>query len=107
MTATPKIYNDVIKAKLGRVLYSMDNEENYGQEFHNLSFTDAVRQGILSDFRVKIATVPADVVDKDFQQAVSDDDNSMPLDERTLLAAVWEGILHPDDEKTPKAKPKE
>ena len=102
MTATPRVYSDVIQAKMGKVIYSMDNEEKYGPIFHRLSFTDAVKKGVLADFRVKIAIVPADKVDKQFQQAVADDDNSIPLDERTLLAAVWHGIQYPDDNKNPK-----
>lgn len=102
MTATPRVYSDVIQAKFGKVIYSMDDEEKYGPEFHKLSFTDAVKQRILADFKVKIAIVPADVVDKDFQQSVADKDNSIPLDERTLLAAVWHGLKYPDDDKHPK-----
>ena len=102
MTATPRVYSDVIQAKFGKVIYSMDDEEKYGPEFHKLSFTDAVKQKILADFKVKIAIVPADVVDKDFQQSVADKDNSIPLDERTLLAAVWHGLKYPDDDKHPK-----
>ena len=102
MTATPRVYSDVIQAKFGKVIYSMDDEEKYGPVFHNLSFTESVRQKILSDFKVKIAIVPADVVDKDFQQSIVDKDNSMPLDERTLLAAIWHGLKYPDDDKTPK-----
>ena len=102
MTATPRIYSDVIKAKMGRSIYSMDNEKDYGPNFHILNFTDAVSQNILSDFRVKIAIVPADKVDKEFQQSIADADKSIPLDERTLYAAIWHGLKYPDDEKNPK-----
>ena len=100
MTATPRIYNDKIKANVGKALASMDDEKKYGPEFHKLSFTDAVRKyHALSDFKVKIAIVPADKVDEEFQQSVMGKDMSMPLDERTLLAAVWDGIQFPEDDK--------
>ena len=102
MTATPRIYSDVIKTKLGKKIYSMDNEQTYGPEFHNLNFADAVSMGILSDFKVKIAIAPADKIDKDWQKITIGKDGSMPLDERTLLAAVWHGITHPDDNKKEK-----
>ncbi len=102
MTATPRVYSDTILARTGRVVYSMDDESKYGPKLHRLSFAEAVRQGILSDFRVKIAVVPADKVDKKFQQSVGGKEKSMPLDERTLLAAVWHGINHPDDDKNPR-----
>ena len=102
MTATPRVYSDAILARTGKVVYSMDDEGKYGPRLHRLSFAEAVRKGILSDFRVKIAIVPADRVDKEFQQSVGGKEKSMPLDERTLLAAVWHGINHPDDGKKPK-----
>ena len=101
MTATPRVYSDVIKARL-KEIYSMDKEETYGPEFHNLNFADAVSMGILSDFKVKIAIAPADKIDKDWQKMTIAKDGSMPLDERTLLAAVWHGITHPDDEEEEK-----
>jgi predicted helicase len=98
MTATPRIYNDKIKAHVGEALASMDDEKKYGPEFHKLNFTDAVRKyDALSDFKVKIAIVPEDKVDQEFQQSVMGKDMSMPLDERTLLAAVWDGIQFPED----------
>ena len=104
MTATPRVYSDAIKSlgkRKNKVVYSMDDEEKYGPEFHNLNFSDAVhKHKILADFRVKIAIVDADKVDKDFQQSVADKDKSMPLDERTLLAAVWHGLRFPDDDES-------
>lgn len=101
MTATPRVYSDAVLARTGKVVYSMDDEAKYGPRLHNLSFAEAVRQGILSDFRVKIAIVPADKVDREFQQSVAGREKSIPLDERTLLAAVWHGINYPDDSKKP------
>ena len=102
MTATPRVYSDVIKAKMGKVIYSMDDESKYGPVFHNFSFSDAVRQGVLSDFRVKIAIVPSEVADRDFIQSISEKSGEIPLDERTLLASVWHGLNHPDDDESPK-----
>jgi predicted helicase len=102
MTATPRIYSDKIKAKTGDALYSMNDEKTYGPEFHKLSFTDAVQTyNALSDFKVKIAIVPEDVASRDFQEEVAGKEKSMPLDERTLLAAVWHGLQYPDDDKSP------
>ena len=102
MTATPRVYSDVIKAKLGKVMDSMDDEEKYGPDFHTFSFTEAVQQDILSDFRVKIAIVPSNIASRDFLEAISQEEGEIPLDERTLLASVWHGLNYPDDAKTPK-----
>ena len=104
MTATPRVYSDAIKSlgtRKGKEIFSMDDEDRYGPEFHKLSFSDAVhKHDALADFKVKIAIVDADKVDKNFQKAVADKDNSMPLDEKTLLAAVWHGIQYPDDDES-------
>ena len=104
MTATPRVYSDAVKSlgtRKGKVIFSMDDGARYGPEFHRLSFSDAVhKHNALADFKVKIAIINADTVDKDFQNSISDKDGSLPLDERTLLAAVWHGIQYPDDDES-------
>lgn len=62
MTATPRLYSANIKVKAKEnenidVLCSMDDEQIYGQEFHRLSFNDAVSQGLLADYKVLVLTV--------------------------------------------------
>ena len=119
MTATPKIYGEAVKrAARGRVpqarkhkldedggspaIYSMDDKMTYGPEFHNLGFVDAVhKHSALADFKVIIPMVSTKYADMKFQQAVSKE-GAMPLDERTLLAAVWHGLQHPEGENKPR-----
>ena len=62
MTATPRLYtaNAKVKAKENEnvdELCSMDDEKWYGEEFHRLSFNDAVSQGLLADYKVLVLTV--------------------------------------------------
>ena len=102
MTATPRVYSDVIKTKMGRVIYSMDDETKFGPILHSFNFSEAVSAGVLSDFKVKIAIVPPDVADRDLLESVSYKDGEIPLDERTLLASVWHGLNNPDDEGPPR-----
>ena len=57
MTATPRIYAETaqIKAKEENIyVASMDDEEQYGPEFHRLSFAKAVEADLLSDYKVTI-----------------------------------------------------
>ena len=57
MTATPRIYKEAaqVKAKEEDIyVASMDNESQYGPEFHRLSFAEAVEAGLLSDYKVTI-----------------------------------------------------
>ena len=61
MTATPRLYSANIKVKAKEdenidTLCSMDGTE-YGDEFHRLSFNDAVSQGLLADYKVLVLTV--------------------------------------------------
>lgn len=114
----------------GKAAHSMDDPNTYGPDFYTLSFADAVhKHHALADFKVKIAVVEfSDVaaghdlsgkdsetrglIEKiselarqqieDAQASLADADNSLPVDERTLMAAVWHGIQYPDDGKTPK-----
>ena len=65
MTATPRLYRESVKVKAKQdenvdVLCSMDDESIYGQEFHRLTFNDAVSQGLLTDYKVLVLTVSED-----------------------------------------------
>lgn len=60
MTATPRLYRESAKQKAKEnddLLCSMDDEAIYGQEFHRLSFNEAVRQQLLTDYKVLVLTV--------------------------------------------------
>ena len=55
MTATPKIYGEAAKAqelKQEAILYSMDDEDVFGPNFHVLDFDRAVALGCLVDYQV-------------------------------------------------------
>lgn len=65
MTATPRIYGEVPKKqeKEGEiVLYSMDDEEIFGKEFHCINFTKAVSLGSLVSYKVIVLTVDESMV---------------------------------------------
>lgn len=61
MTATPRIYGTRAKEKAKNegcdVICSMDDENIYGKDFHELSFGEAVKQDLLTDYKVIIITV--------------------------------------------------
>ena len=55
MTATPRYYNDNAKATAkdkDLVLWSMNNPDYYGEEFFRIGFGRAVREGLLTDYKV-------------------------------------------------------
>ncbi len=60
MTATPKVYSESSKAKAkesDNVIYSMDDEEVFGEEIYTLNFTKAIALDLLTDYKVMILAV--------------------------------------------------
>lgn len=99
MTATPRIYTDTVKNKAQqkeKEVISMDDKAIYGPEFHKLSFYDAVHKyHALTDFKVRIAIMDGDTMDKWLQKSTADDDKQIPLNEKTLMASVWHALEYP------------
>ena len=63
MTATPRLYDDRAKSRAKEsdaILCSMDDEELYGKEFFRIGFSKAVKQNILSDYKVLVLTIKED-----------------------------------------------
>ena len=59
-TATPRIYKERVRKKIevgGSNCISMDDEDTFGSEFYNLSFAEAIEQGLLADYEVLIVQV--------------------------------------------------
>lgn len=63
LTATERLYSPRLQAAAAendRVVFSMDNKEIYGEIFHRLSFSQAIAEGIISDYRVVVAVMAGD-----------------------------------------------
>lgn len=94
MTATPRIYTDESKAKAEEakaVPVSMDNEEQYGQEFHRLNFGNAVSRGLLSDYKVLVLTVSETQVSKSLQKILTDGDE-LKLQDAIKIVGCYNGL---------------
>lgn len=77
MTATPRLYSANIKVRAKEneridVLCSMDDEEWYGEEFHRLTFNDAVSQGLLTDYKVLVLTVSEEDIPETIRTHIKD-----------------------------------
>ncbi len=60
MTATPKVYSESSKAKAkesDNTIYSMDDEEIFGEEIYTLNFSKAIALDLLTDYKVIILAV--------------------------------------------------
>jgi len=75
MTATPRLYSANVKVKAKEnenvdILCSMDSKELYGEEFHRLTFNDAVSQGLLADYKVLVLTVSEEDIPQNIRENI-------------------------------------
>jgi predicted helicase len=95
LTATPKLYDDSVKAKAGdadAILASMDDEDIYGPEFHRLGFGQAVSLGLLTDYKVLVLAVDEASIAETFQERMANADNELALDDYAKLIGCWNGL---------------
>ena len=101
MTATPRIYDDRSRVRASQkeaTLYSMDDEETFGPEFHHLSFSEAVEMEQLSDYKVLIVAQPESAMDSltegddNSQNVRLDDSTEINLGYATKIVGSWKGM---------------
>lgn len=95
MTATPRIYGDTAKAKaeLGSVtLCSMDDEALYGSELHVITFSEAVRRGLLVDYKVIVLSVEESHVNRRIQSLLKDENNQLKVDDAAKIIGCWKAL---------------
>lgn len=103
MTATPRLYKESAKAKAKEhdiTLCSMDDESLYGGELHRLSFSEAVRRDLLSDYKVLVLVVDENSMAKTLQESLADD-GELKLRDAVKLVGCWNGLakrLMPQDD---------
>jgi len=95
MTATPRIYDDASKGKAKEAdvaIFSMDDVKIYGEELHRLDFSEAVRKGLLSDYKVMVLAVDEKYVNKAFQVQLADKNNELALDDVVKIVGCYNGL---------------
>ena len=95
MTATPRIYGDVSKAKAEDsdiTLCSMDDEHLYGKELHVLSFSEAVQRDLLVDYKVIVLAMDEAHISKRLQNLLADADNQLRVDDAAKIVGCWKAL---------------
>ena len=95
MTATPRIYGDSAKAKAEQgsvTLCSMDDEALYGQELHVITFSEAVRRGLLVDYKVIVLSVEESHVSRRIQSLLKDENNQLKVDDAAKIIGCWKAL---------------
>ena len=92
MTATPKIYAESARTKAkdnNAELASMDDSTLFGEEFFRLPFSRAVREGLLTDYKVLVLCVDEEYV-KDImgEHIKHDETGAIELDDAVRLSVA-------------------
>ena len=96
MTATPKIYAESARQKAkdaNAELTSMNDRSYFGDEYFRLPFSRAVREGLLTDYKVLVLCVDEDYV-KDImgEQLKQDETGAIELDDAVRLVGCYNGL---------------
>jgi predicted helicase len=95
MTATPRIYGDSAKAKAEQgsvALCSMDDEALYGRELYVITFSEAVRRGLLVDYKVIVLSVEESHVNRRIQSLLKDENNQLKVDDAAKIIGCWKAL---------------
>lgn len=95
MTATPRIYGDVAKAKAEQdnvVLCSMDDEELYGPRLYVMTFSEAVKRDLLVDYKVIVLSVEESHVSRRIQGLLKDENNQLRVDDAAKIVGCWKAL---------------
>ena len=95
MTATPRIYGDSAKASAEKdnvALCSMDDEKLYGKELFVITFSEAVKRGLLVDYKVIVLAVEETHVNRRIQNLLKDPDNQLKVDDAAKIIGCWKAL---------------
>ena len=95
MTATPRVYADTAKAsaELDSVaLCSMDDPALYGPDLFIITFSEAVKRGLLVDYKVIVLAVDEAHINARLQNLLKDENNSLKVDDAAKIVGCWKAL---------------
>ncbi len=95
MTATPRIYGDGAKAAAEKndiAICSMDDEALYGKQLHVITFSEAVKRGLLVDYKVLVLAVEESHISRSLQKLLADGDNQLRVDDAAKIVGCWKAL---------------
>ncbi|MEQ8273742.1 MAG: type ISP restriction/modification enzyme [Deltaproteobacteria bacterium] len=95
MTATPRIFGDAAKATAERdnvAIYSMDDEARFGPNLYVLTFSEAVKRGLLVDYKVVVLAVEEKHVSRRLQSLLKDENNELRVDDAAKIVGCWKAL---------------
>ncbi|HCQ9557198.1 TPA: DEAD/DEAH box helicase [Acinetobacter baumannii] len=103
MTATPRIFSDDVKDKATDfTLYSMDNEKLFGETLYTINFSEAVKRGLLVDYKVIVLTVDSDTIINKIGSTITEN-SEIVVDDAARIVGCWKALskqgIHSDVEE--------
>ena len=99
MTATPRIYTASAQAKAARhdvEVYSMDDENVFGPELHRLTFSKAIEDDLLSDYKVVVLTLSEENAEAALAAHLADVDADTDIAWATKMIGCWSVLQNPE-----------
>ena len=102
MTATPRLYTENAKttaASYDVEVFSMDDEEKYGPQFHRLPFSKAVELGELSDYKVAIFGISEHEVNATLAGNTGKYGSEININDATRIIGCWRALQNPENKE--------
>lgn len=100
MTATPRLFTESAKEKAARhevEVFSMDDPETYGPEFHRLPFSRAVDQDLLSDYKVVVLGVYEQQADMILNRHSASRNSEVTITDAAKIVGCWRALQNPEN----------
>ena len=103
MTATPRIYSAKAQKQAQqkkRDFFSMDDPKLYGAEFYHLSFEEAIKKDLLSDYKVMILCVSEKYISQEMQDLLAED-GELKVGDIARIIGCYNGLLLKESQPDP------
>ncbi len=103
MTATPRIFSDDVKNNATDfTLFSMDDEKLFGETLYTINFSEAVKRGLLVDYKVIVLTVDSDTIINKIGSTITEN-SEIVVDDAARIVGCWKALskqgIHADVEE--------
>ncbi|MYG10678.1 MAG: DEAD/DEAH box helicase [Rhodobacteraceae bacterium] len=101
MTATPKVYAQQARTRAGTLegnLCSMEDTDIYGDVLYEIGFGEAVNKNLLSDYKVIVLSVPAEIAARAANAAPN---VTIQMDDAGKLVGCWRALAKMDHDQFP------
>lgn len=95
MTATPRIFAPEVKnaaSQKSAELVSMDDEDLYGKVLYRIGFDEAVRKGLLTDYKVVVLGISEDEIVETLQQELAQEGRELAVTDVAKLIGCWNAL---------------